>query len=82
MERVTKPRMVGEKTVKGINFFEAGDNALLHALQDPKVDIAGIRQGDLLPVLSMFSPDRLSRQLRRLLDLGVLKRARGRIGII
>ncbi len=77
MERVTKPRTVGEKAVKGNNFFEAGDSALLHALQNPKVNIAGIRRADLLPDLGMFSPNRLSRQLRRLLDLGVIKRVTG-----
>lgn len=77
LERVTKPRIVGEKTVKGINFFEAGDAALLHALQNPKVNIAGIRRGDLLPELEMFSPNRLSRHLRRLLDIGVIKRVTG-----
>ena len=77
LERVTKPRAVGEKTVKGINFFEAGDSALLHALQNPKVNIAGIRRSDLLPELEMFSPNRLSRHLRRMLDLGVIKRVTG-----
>ena len=65
------------RTVKGINFFEPGDSALLHALQDPRVNIAGIRRGDLLPALEMFSPTRLSRQLRRLLDIGVIKRVTG-----
>ncbi len=75
--RVTKPHTVGNKTVKGINFFSADDSALLHALQNPRVNIAGIRRGDLLPELGMFSPSRLSRQLRRLLDLGVAKRVRG-----
>jgi hypothetical protein len=77
LDRVTKPRAVGDKTVKGVNFFEAGDNALLHALQNPRVNIAGVRRGDLLPDLGMFSPSRLSRQLRRLLDLGVIKRVAG-----
>jgi hypothetical protein len=75
--RVTRPRTIGDKTVKGINFFAAGDSALLHALQNPEVNIAGIRRGDLLPQLGMFSPTRLSRQLRRLLDLGVIKRVTG-----
>ena len=50
---------------------------MLHALQDPRVNIAGIRRGDLLADLAMFSPNRLSRQLRRLLDLGVIKRIKG-----
>jgi hypothetical protein len=75
--RVTRPREVDGKTVKGINFFEPGDSALLHALQNPRVNIAGIRRAELLPNLEMFSPDRLSRQLRRLFDIGVIKRITG-----
>jgi len=75
--RLTRPREVDGKTVKGINFFEPGDSALLHALQNPRVNIAGIRRAELLPNLEMFSPDRLSRQLRRLLDIGVIKRIAG-----
>jgi hypothetical protein len=75
--RLTRPREVDGKTVKGINFFEPGDSALLHALQNPRVNIAGIRRAELLPNLEMFSPDRLSRQLRRLLDIGVIKRITG-----
>jgi hypothetical protein len=77
LDRVTKPREVDGKTVKGINFFEPGDSALLHALQNPRVNITGIRRGDLLANLGMFSPTRLSRQLRRLLDIGVIKRVTG-----
>jgi hypothetical protein len=75
--RLTKPREIHGKTVKGINFFEPGENALLHALQNPRLNIAGVRRADLLPSLQMFSPNRLSRQLRRLLDIGVIKRVTG-----
>ena len=75
--RLTRPREVDGKMVKGINFFEPGDSALLHALQNPRVNIAGIRRAELRPNLDMFSPDRLSRQLRRLLDIGVIKRITG-----
>jgi hypothetical protein len=75
--RLTKPREVDGKTVRGINFLAPVDKALLHALQNPRVNIAGLRRGDLLPDLGMLSPTRLSRQLRRLLDLGVIKRATG-----
>jgi hypothetical protein len=77
LDRLTRPREVDGKTVKGINFFEPGDSALLHALQNPRVNIAGVRRADLLPDLGMFSPPRLSRQLRRLLDIGVIKRVKG-----
>jgi hypothetical protein len=74
---VTKPQEVDGKTVKGINLFEPGDSALLQALQNPRVNIAGVRRADLLAGLEMFSPTRLSRQLRRLLDIGVIKRVTG-----
>jgi hypothetical protein len=77
LDRLTKPRDVEGKTVKGINFFESGDTALLEALQNPRVNIAGIRRADLLADLEMFSPGRLSRQLRRLRDIGVIKRVKG-----
>ena len=77
LDRVTRPRVVDDKTVKGINFFDPTDKALLQALQDPRVNIAGIRRGDLMPVLDRLSPSRLSRQLRRLRDIGVIKRVRG-----
>jgi DNA-binding HxlR family transcriptional regulator len=63
--------------VKGIDFFSDTDKALLEALQDPKVNIAGVRRANLLPVLGKLSPHRLSRQLRRLRDLGVIKRVTG-----
>jgi hypothetical protein len=75
--RLTKPREVDGKTVQGVNFFAPGDTALLHALQNPRINIAGIRRGALMPDLGMFTPTRLSRQLRRLRDIGVLKRVTG-----
>ncbi|HSZ89735.1 MAG TPA: hypothetical protein VK822_10235, partial [Acetobacteraceae bacterium] len=75
--RLTRPREVDGKTVQGINFFAPADKTLLHALQNPRVNIAGIRRSQLLPHLGMFSPTRLSRHLRRLLDLGVIKRVTG-----
>ena len=77
LDRLTRPRMIEEKTVKGINFFDPIDNALLQALQNPRVNIAGIRRADLLSLLDQLSPDRLSRQLRRLRNLGVIKRVAG-----
>ena len=65
------------KRVKGVNFFSPEDKALLHALQDPRVNLVGIRRGELIPVLKMFSPSGLSRQLRRLSELGAIRRVRG-----
>ncbi len=76
LDRLTRPREVEGRTVKGINFFEAGDKALLEALQNPRVNIAGIRRGDLVAELGMFSPGQLSRRLRWLRDLGVIKKVK------
>lgn len=77
LDRLTKPREIDGRTVKGIDFFSDTDKALLEALQDPKVNIAGVRRADLIPARGAFSPHRLSRQLRRLRDLGVIKRVTG-----
>jgi hypothetical protein len=77
LDRLTKPRRVEDRPVKGINFFDPTDHALLEALQNPRVNIAGIRRADLLALLKQISPARLSRQLRRLRDIGVIKRVKG-----
>jgi len=77
LDRLTRPRCRDGKTVKGINFFNPLENALLRALQNPRVNIAGIRRADLCSLFDQLSPDRLSRQLRRLRDIGVIKRVTG-----
>jgi len=74
LDRLTKPRSVNGKTLKGINFFDPIDNSLLQALQNPRVNIAGLRRADLQPLLKELSPARLSRQLHRLRNIGVIKR--------
>ena len=56
LDRLTRPRQVDGKTVKGINFFAPEDKTLLHALQNPRVNIAGIRRAELLPELHMAQP--------------------------
>jgi len=44
-------------------------------VQRPKLNIHGVARRDLTGLLPELSPSRLSRQLRRLRVLGVLKRA-------
>jgi hypothetical protein len=77
LDRLTKPRVVDHKTVKGINFFDPLDNALLHALQNPRANIAGLRRADIMPFLDKLSPHRISRQLGRMRDIGIVKRVTG-----
>jgi DNA-binding transcriptional ArsR family regulator len=77
LDRLTTPRVVAGKTVKGINFFHPIEQRLLRALQRPAFNIAGIRRAHLLPVLDKLSPATVSRQLTRLRTLGLIKRISG-----
>ena len=77
LDRLTKPRKIEGKTVKGVNFFDPVDKALRQALQNPKVNIVGVRRADLAPLLGDLSPSRLSRQLHRLREIGVIKKVAG-----
>src|SRR5271157_697237 len=72
--RVTRPRKVDGKTVKGIDFFNPTERTLLGALQNPKFNIAGVRRADLATLLEHLSPSALSRRIRRLRCLGLIKR--------
>jgi hypothetical protein len=75
--QLTRPREVEGRTVKGLNFFAPDERQLLQAIQNPKGNIAGFRRRDLLDCITMLTPTRLSRQLRRLLTIGVIKRVTG-----
>ena len=58
-----------------MDFFNPTERTLLGALQNPKFTIAGVRRADLSPLLEQLSPSALSRQIRRLRCLGLIKRA-------
>jgi hypothetical protein len=75
LERVTHPVPDGDRSFKGLNFFDSDDQALLRAVQRPEFNIHGLARSDLAGLLPAMSPSKLSRQLRRLRVLGLLKRA-------
>ena len=77
LDRLTQPRPVNGRTVRGLNFFSHAEQTLLAALQRPAFNIAGLRRADLLPLLTPCSPATLTRHLARLRQLGVIKRATG-----
>jgi hypothetical protein len=77
LDRLTQPRPIKGKTVKGLNFFSHAEQILLSALHRPGFNIAGIRRADILALVGQFSPASLSRQLARLRQLGVIKRVAG-----
>jgi hypothetical protein len=75
LERMTRPKLHGDRTFKGLNFFDSHDQALMRAVQRPEFNIHGLARSDLMSLLPTISASRLSRQLRRLRVLGLLKRA-------
>ncbi|MBK8580231.1 MAG: hypothetical protein IPN78_19170 [Candidatus Accumulibacter sp.] len=54
LHRLVNPKTVNGHTLKGFNFFDATQQALLRALQRPEFNIRGIRRADLVP---FFAPD-------------------------
>ena len=75
LERLTEAKPDGDRSFKGLNFFDHHNQALLRAVQRPEFNLHGLARCDLLRLLPELSPSRLSRQLRRLRVLGLLKRA-------
>lgn len=75
LARLSETRQDGERPVKGLNFFNRTEQALLRALQRPQFTIKGMRRADLKALVPQLSDASLSRQLRRMRILGLLKRA-------
>jgi len=74
LARLSEPQREGDRTIKGLNFFQRTEQRLLRALQRPEFNIHGMRRADLKAFVSELSPSCLSRQLHRLRTLGLLKR--------
>jgi hypothetical protein len=73
LQRLSQPRVGSEPRVKGLNFFDACEQALLRTLQRGEFNIHGWRRADLVAHLHL-SPAALSRQLKRLHVLGLIKK--------
>jgi hypothetical protein len=71
--RLSQPRVGADPAVKGLNFFDATDHTLLRTLQRGEFNIHGWRRADLFKHLPI-SPAAMSRQLKRLRMLGVIKK--------
>jgi hypothetical protein len=77
LDRLTEPKRDEDRPIKGLNFFERTEQALLRALQRPEFNIHGVRRADLKAFLPALNPAALSRQLKRLRLLGLIKRVGG-----
>ena len=73
LQRLSQPRVGTEPSVKGLNFFDAAEQTLLRTLQLGKFNIHGWRRADLLAYLHI-TPWAMSRQLKRLHVLGLIKK--------
>lgn len=74
LERLSHSQHDGDRSIKGLNFFQHTEQRLLRALQRPEFNIHGMRRADLKPYVPELNPSRLSRQLHRLRWLGLIKR--------
>lgn len=78
LDKLTMPKNVDGHRVKGVNFFDKTEQALLCALQAPRFNIAGVRRADLKPLLPQLSAAGISRYLKRLRLRGIIKKISGR----
>jgi len=73
LQRLSQPRLGTDPPVKGLNFFATADQSLLRTLQHGEFNIHGWRRADLVARLHL-PPSAMSRQLRRLRLLGLIKK--------
>jgi len=71
--KLSQPQSVGEHRVKGLNFFNTAEQALLRALQRGESNVRGLRRADLATHVNL-TPATLSRQLKRLRNLKLIKK--------
>lgn len=72
--QLTKTKTSHNTQVRGFNFFDANEQDLLRAIQRPEHNIHGFRRADLKKHLPVVSNEKLSRYLKRLRILGLIKR--------
>jgi hypothetical protein len=77
LDRLTQDRRDGDRSVKGLNFFKPSEQELLRALQRPEFNIRGVRRLDLARLVPDLNAAALSRQLKRLRVMGLIKRVGG-----
>jgi len=77
LNRLTEDARQDDRPLKGLNFFKRTEQQLRRALQRGEFNIHGLRRADLSALLPHLNAAALSRQLKRLLCRGVIKRVTG-----
>lgn len=75
LDKLTAHKVVDGHRVKGFNFFDKTEHALLCALQRPCFNINGVRRADLKPFLTHLSVASITRSLKCLRDMKLIKLA-------
>lgn len=73
LQRLSQPRVGADPSLKGLNFFDPAEQTLLRTLQRGEFNRHGWRRADLLAYLKI-TPSAMSRQLKRLRLLGLIKK--------
>lgn len=74
LDRLSQDQRDHDRIIKGLNFFNGSEQALLRALQRPQFNIRGLRRADLAAFVPSLNPAALSRKLKRMRRLGLIKR--------
>ena len=77
LDKLTTPKEVNGHRLKGFNFFDQTEHALLCSLQRAEFNIRGVRRADLKPYLPHLSVASITRYLKRLRDFGLIKKVVG-----
>lgn len=73
LQRLSQTRVGDDPSVKGLNFFNPTEQTLLRTMQRGEFNIHGWRRADLLARVHL-TPSAMSRQLKRLRVLGLIKK--------
>ena len=72
--KITTSKVENERTYKGFNFFEKTDQDVLVYLTSGEFNISGFRNKNLKKRFKNLSPFKISRILKRLRVIGLIKR--------
>lgn len=77
LEILSRPVRDERRSYRGLNFFDAGDRALLLTLARGEFNLRGFQVRDVRRILPHLNGSQLSRQVKRLRMHGLVKQVRG-----
>lgn len=74
LQKITSSKIENDRTYKGFNFFEKTDQSILTHLTNGEFNISGFRSKDLKKRFKCLSSFQISRTLKRLRVIGLIKK--------